>query len=66
MIRLKLTKQQWVSQLVSQLVSDKHNQWSDSGPIKKYVKALMGPILEDIWTFADKGLVEKKECVMVT
>ena len=31
---IKFTKQQWVSELVSQLVTDKHNQWSDSGPIK--------------------------------
>ena len=31
---IKFTKQEWVSQSVSQLVSDKHSQWSDSGPIK--------------------------------
>ena len=32
---IKFTKQEWVSQLVSQSVSDKGKQWSDSGPIKK-------------------------------
>ena len=31
---IKFTKQEWVSQSVSQLVSDKQSQWSDSGPIK--------------------------------
>ena len=31
---IKSTKQQSVSQSVSQLVTDKHSQWSDSGPIK--------------------------------
>ena len=35
---IKFTKQEWVSEWVSQLgsesVSDKHSQWSDSGPIK--------------------------------
>ena len=30
---IKFTKQQSVSQSVSQSVGDKHNQWSDSGPI---------------------------------
>ena len=36
---IKFTKQEWVSESVSQWVSesvsDKHCQWSDSGPIKK-------------------------------
>ena len=32
---IKFTKQQWVSQSVSYWVTDKHNQWSDSGPIKR-------------------------------
>ena len=31
---IKFTKRQSVSQWVSEWVSDKHNQWSDSGPIK--------------------------------
>ena len=31
---IKFTKQEWVSEWVSELVTDKHNQWSDSGPIK--------------------------------
>ena len=35
MIRLKLTKREWVSQSVRESVSDKHCQWSDSGPIIK-------------------------------
>ena len=34
---IKFTKQEWVSQSVSQLVSDKHSQWSDSGPIIIYL-----------------------------
>ena len=33
MIRLKLTKRELVSESVSQSVSDKHCQWSDSGPV---------------------------------
>ena len=33
-VAIKFTKRQSVSELVSQLVSDKHKQWSDSGPIK--------------------------------
>ena len=35
MIRLKLTKREWVSQSVRESVTDKHCQWSDSGPIKR-------------------------------
>ena len=31
---IKFTKQQLVSESVSQLFSDEHSQWSDSGPIK--------------------------------
>ena len=31
---IKFTKQEWVSQWVSESVTDKHSQWSDSGPIK--------------------------------
>ena len=31
---IKFTKQQWVSESVSESVSDKHFQWSESGPIK--------------------------------
>ena len=31
---IKFTKREWVSQWVSESVSDKHCQWSDSGPIK--------------------------------
>ena len=31
---IKFTKQEWVSQSVRESVTDKHNQWSDSGPIK--------------------------------
>ena len=31
---IKFSKHEWVSQLVSQWVTDKHSQWSDSGPIK--------------------------------
>ena len=36
-IRLKFTKRQSVSESVSELVSDKHSQWSDSGPIKSVI-----------------------------
>ena len=32
---MKFTKQKWVSELVSESVSDKGEQWSDSGPIIK-------------------------------
>ena len=32
---IKFTKQEWVSQWVREGVTDKHNQWSDSGPIKR-------------------------------
>ena len=37
---MKFTKQEWVSELVSESVSDKGKQWSDSGPIKiqKYLE----------------------------
>ena len=31
---IKFTKQEWVSEWVREVVTDKHNQWSDSGPIK--------------------------------
>ena len=37
---IKFTKQESVSQLVSQSVSDKGKQWSDSGPIKTMVKSI--------------------------
>ena len=33
---IKFTEQELVSESVSQLVSDKHCQWSDSGPIITY------------------------------
>ena len=33
-IGIKFTKQEWVSQWVSESVSDKGEQWSNSGPIK--------------------------------
>ena len=32
---IKFTKRYGVSEWVSELVSDKHSQWSDSGPIKR-------------------------------
>ena len=32
---IKFTKQEWVSQSVRESVTDKHSQWSDSGPIKR-------------------------------
>ena len=33
-ILIKFTKQEWVSEWVREGVTDKHNQWLDSGPIK--------------------------------
>ena len=38
---IKFTKQELGSQSVSQWVTDKHNQWSDSGPIKKRRRAFL-------------------------
>ena len=42
---IKFTKQEWVSQWVSQSVSDKGKQWSDSGPIKIYTVFAPGKII---------------------
>ena len=39
MIRLKFTKQQWVSEWVSESFTVKHHQWSNSGPIKMILKS---------------------------
>ena len=35
---IKFTKQEWVSQSVRESVTDKHCQWSDSGPTKRSYK----------------------------
>jgi len=40
---IKFTKQELVSEWVSQSVSDKHSQWSDSGPIKMREKISFMP-----------------------
>ena len=55
---------EWVSQLVSQSVSDKHNQWSDSGPIKKYELKETSPKLDLIdaldvhsWLFCEFAIL---------
>ena len=49
---IKFTKRHLVSQWVSQGVSDKHNQWSDSGPIKSSqctICHLWGMKTDDFW-----------------
>ena len=37
-----------VSQSVSELVSDKHNQWSDSGPIKRERHLFLAKISNEV------------------
>ena len=53
---IKFTKQQWVSESVSEWVTDKHNQWSDSGPIKRTYPISSGTVLlRQITTLHLKG-----------
>ena len=48
---IKFTKQQLVSQLVSEWVIDKHSQWSDSGPIKMGLAHFLLVIASDCCQF---------------